>query len=403
MPCVVRGWGLDLALPTSTLRDKIGRSIPTLEQLRRNPIMSTIRTTLTFALVAMASSFPAFAQVAGPAQVPGLAAPTANEPITEAEKLVDAAIVKVKAIKTVTADILQKVAMLGQNFELVGQYLKAGEYQVSMKLTLTGLADAKGTMLSVCDGKTLWNYEQVLKSQSYRKLDIAPILEKLGSADIDPVFRDKVMASLGFSGPDALLVGLRKAVKFETKEASTLGDKPVWILGGTWRDRDGLVGPNNQPLGPTISLPPYIPTIVRLTIGQDDGWPYEVVMEGKARSVMEDTQRRGPDGRLQGKQTAGPTVQPSKIIIIYSNVKLNAEIKPESFAFQPPQDAPVQDQTQELVTGIDGAIQMELNRKKQQAAAESQAGLGNTIPIPKASDAAPLIPTAPTPLPDAPK
>ncbi len=392
-----------MALPTSTLRDKIGRSIPTLEKLRRNPIMPTIRTALTFALVAMASSIFAFAQAPAPAQLPATTVPAVIEPPTEAETFLDAAIAKVKALKTVTADILQKVIMLGQNFELAGQYMKGGDYQVSMKLTLSGLGDAKGTMLSVCDGKTLWNYEQILKSQSYRKLEIAPILQKLSASDVDPTFREKVLTTLGFSGPDALLVGLRKSVKFDSKESATVDGRPVWILGGTWRDRDGLIGPNNQPLGPTVSLPPYIPSIVRLTIGQDDGWPYEVIMEGKARSVLEDNRRTGPDGRPIGKQAAAPNVAPSRIVITYSNVKLNVEVKPESFAFQPPQDAPVQDQTQDLVTGIDGAIQMELNRKKQQAAADSQQGLGNTIPLPKPGDVPPSLPAAPTPLPGAPK
>ena len=65
-------------------------------------------------------------------------------------------------------------------------------------------------MLQVCDGETLWDYQQVLESQSYRKMSVKPVFEKLNSPEIDAKTREQVMTQMGFAGPEALLVGLRK-------------------------------------------------------------------------------------------------------------------------------------------------------------------------------------------------
>ena len=71
--------------------------------------------------------------------------------------------------------------MLGQRFEIKGRYLKAPDDRVSLRLAVAGLAKSTGTMLQVCDGETLWDFQQVLESQNYHTLKIAPILEKLKS------------------------------------------------------------------------------------------------------------------------------------------------------------------------------------------------------------------------------
>src|SRR5205085_2642417 len=129
----------------------------------------------------------AWAQAPGPAPTPGPAgAPTPDatkpaeaatpaEPPTEAEKTLDAAIAKVAALKSVAADLEQTADMLGQHFVLKGQYFRAPNHRVYLKLTLSGLGDTTGIMLQVCDGQTLWDYQQILKSQYYSKFDVDKI------------------------------------------------------------------------------------------------------------------------------------------------------------------------------------------------------------------------------------
>ncbi len=63
---------------------------------------------------------------------------------------------------------------------------------VYLRLTVSGLPDSTGTTLQVCDGETLWDYQQVLNNQSYRRLTIKPILERLNSPDLDPRSKNHV-------------------------------------------------------------------------------------------------------------------------------------------------------------------------------------------------------------------
>ena len=195
-----------------------------------------------------------------PRPAPGGTAPASpreppQEPPTEAERLIDLAIKKVAGLKSVSADMVQNVVMLKQKFDIKGRYLKAPDSRTYLKLTVSGLPDSDGTMLQVCDGETLWEYQQILESQSLpQDCRIKPIFERLNSPDIDAKTRDQILNQMGFAGPDALLVGLRKSVRFDQKEEGTLDGKAVWVLRGTWRNRNGLVGPDQRPLPATGPL-----------------------------------------------------------------------------------------------------------------------------------------------------
>ena len=111
--------------------------------------------------------------------------PTANEPPTDADLQLDEAIKLVAALKSVSADVQQAVDLLDQKFSVSGRYLKAQNNRVYLNLKVSGLADASGQMLQVCDGQTLWDYQQILDSQSYRKIGVGQVFQKLSSPDIE--------------------------------------------------------------------------------------------------------------------------------------------------------------------------------------------------------------------------
>jgi hypothetical protein len=161
--------------------------------MSKNRIIPAVVLTLLAALFASAQE-----------QVPPIlggapAAPAAEapppEPPTPAEEVLDAAIKKVAALTSVSADILQQADMLGQRFEVKGRYLKAPNNRVYLRLAVSGLANSTGTMLQVCDGETLWDFQQVLESQNYHTLKIAPILEKLKSPELDDALREQRVGS----------------------------------------------------------------------------------------------------------------------------------------------------------------------------------------------------------------
>lgn len=319
-----------------------------------------------------------------PAAVVPAAAPKKEEEAkpTEAEKAIDEAIARLKKDTSFSAEVTQSTDMLGQKFEVKGTFLKSGSDRVYLKLTVSGLGDATATTLQACDGTTLWDYAQVLDTQTYRKFTIAPIFKKLDSPVIDAPIREQIIAELGFAGPDVLLGGLRKKVTFNQKAEETLDGKKVWVVRGEWKDRTGLVGPNQQPYPPMMPLPPYMPANVGVWIGQDDGFPYKVEMYGNIPSMlMADTRRIGPDGRpLGGPKPPTSKVEPTRIVLRYSDVQVNPPIKPELFGWQPPADARgVQDLTEAFVQRIDQVIQYKTAEKKAEAARAAEPVLDGAI------------------------
>jgi outer membrane lipoprotein-sorting protein len=395
----------------------IGHSCPFLEELpyiqtmyhKRIDLHAAALPATLFLSAALAWTPRGHAQAPEPsqAQPPAVAVPSAPGPAspaaaaksgeppaevpTEAERLIDVAIKRIAGLKSVSADMVQSVQMLKQKFDIKGRYLKAPTSRTYLKLTVSGLPDSNGTLLQVCDGETLWDYQQILEFQNYRKFSVKPIFERLNSPDIDPKTRDQIMNQMGFAGPEALLVGLRKSIKFDQIEEKTLDGKPVWVLRGTWRNRTGLVGPDQRPLPPTGPLPAFVPSRATLYLGKEDGWPYKTILEGSPPTVLrQDTRRVGVDGRPIGSKSSIEKIEPSIIQLVYSNVQINAPIRPEEFAFQAPPNATVEDNTENIIKGLDQAIQIQTMQKRAEAARQEGPVLDHSIDIPKP-------PTDPTP------
>jgi outer membrane lipoprotein-sorting protein len=364
----------------------------------KNRILPALGIAALIPLVAWAQPPSAPAPPGTPLPAPVVAPDPPTEAEVEATKELDTAIAKVAALKSVSADVAQSVDMLDQNFVIKGRYLRAPNHRIYLRLDVLGLIDADGTMLQVCDGEVLWDYRKILDSQYYAKIGVAQVFEKLASPDLDAAIRAQVVTSLGFSGPEQLLIGLKKAVKFDQKEAATVDGREVWILRGEWRSREGMLGPNQQPLPATAPLPAYVPSFVVLTIGKDDGWPYKVRLVGRRPSVVMDTRKVGPDGRLVGSRSSIQEVKPTEVELTYTNVKLNAELNVEEFAFQPPPGARVDDSTQAIVQMLDQAILQSAAKRKAEAAKADDPLLKQSIDIPKANlPAVPATPVTPKP------
>lgn len=338
------------------------------------------------------------APVQGNVPIPGL---VKEEPPTDAEKTLDAAIEGLKKMASFSATIAQSVDMLNQKFDVKGLYLRAKGDRVYLKLAVSGLGDTPATTLQVCDGTTLWDYQQVLENQTYRKLTITGIMKKLADPVLDAPVREQVLSRLGFAGPESMLAGLRKSVRFDQKADDTLDGKKVWVIRGAWKDRAGLTAPGQTPIPATAPLPPYIPSNVTIYLGQDDGWPYRIDLVGNLPSMLQqDTRRIGPDGRPMGAKVPAPKVNPSRVVLRYTDVKINPEIPPAAFAFSaPPDNKNVFDGTDEFLTLLDRKIQEETLRKK--AESSKNEGLLPGIDVPKSSLPAPggASPSSPLPAP----
>jgi hypothetical protein len=306
---------------------------------------------------------------ATPTQAPAAVAAPAQP---AAESRLDFATVQLRELKQIAAKIDMTVDMLNQKFSLEGNYYKDTGYRVRLQLNLIGLGDTNSKMLQVCDGKILWDFQQVLAMQSCHRREIEPILNKLKDPNLDAGFRIAIISNMGFGGPEAMLSGLRKSVGFDQMLEETMDGIEVVVLRGTWRDRSTLIGPGDRPLSPTAPLPPYIPANVAIYLGRLDGWPHKIEMIGNPPSMLaEDT--RDIDkatGRPIGPPRKAAKVDPTKVTLRYKLLP-NTEISPGLFTFEPPASVAatsIKDDTEEFLAGLDQYIAVETARKKSEAA-----------------------------------
>jgi outer membrane lipoprotein-sorting protein len=310
-----------------------------------------------------------------------------EEPPTETDRFVDEAIAKIAKLQSVSADMLQSVDMLHLKFTVKGRYVRAPKSRFKLELTTEGLPDATGRSLQVCDGETLWDYQQILDRPYYRKLSIKPVLERLNSPDLDPRIKTQAVTQMGLAGPEVLLVGLRKSIKFDLKEEAELDGRKVWKIHGDWKNRQGLVGPDARPISPMGALPPYVPRDVTLFLGKDNSWPHKLILQGRAPTALIETRRIGPDGRPIGAKSSIEKIPRTLITLVYSNLKLDSTIPVDEFAFQAPANATVDDGTEDILKNLDRALELEAQKKKNEAAQKDGSVIDQPINLPSPPNA----------------
>jgi hypothetical protein len=308
----------------------------------------------------------------------------AEEPPTPAELLIDESRAKIAKLQSCEANLEETVDMLNQHFTIKGRYLKAPQHRVYFRLTLAGLPDTTGFTLQVCDGETLWDCQSVLEQQAYHKLSIKPVMERLDSPDLDAKLKEQAKEGMGFAGPETLLTGLRRLFRFDQeKEEAKLGDKPVWILRGKWKSRQGLTDRGTRQVPAMGLLPPYIPGLAILYLGKDDGWPYKLILRGQQPTRLYDTRKEGPDGRKIGSLNSIQSVDPTIITLVYTDVKLNPTLNSDEFVFKAPNPAGVEDGTEMIVRQLDQMLAIQADRKKQEATKKDSPGvLDQSLEIP---------------------
>ena len=198
------------------------------------------------------------------------------------------------------------------------------------------------------------------------------------------------MTQMGLAGPETLLVGLRKDLKFDLKEEDELDGRKVWKFHGTWKTRQGLVGLDARPVNADGCLAAVHPDGRhalpgqgrRLALQADSRWA-----EGRRRSSRHAPDRPGrPADRLEELDREDRPAARSGST--YSDVKLNATIRLDEFAFQAPPTASVDDNTEAIVKGLDQAIsRSRAQQKKSEAAKKDGAVLDQPIDVPAAGAA----------------
>ncbi len=329
-----------------------------------------------------------------PAQDPVTAAPEADLPPTEAELTIDKAIQSVRERQTIAADIAMDADMLGQSFQVAGQYLKAEGNRMLLRLSVEGLGESTGTMQQVSDGVTFKDYRRILDQQVMSTFQMDPVLKALDNPDADELFRQQVTAQLGLAGPETLLTGLRRVAHFDQLTEETLNDRAVWVIRGVWKDRDALALPGSQmAMMQSGFLPSYVPSHITLWIDKESGWPWKVKLEGRVPSVLREERMLGPDGRPVGRKSAQGKERPSRMELSYTLT--DRKVEPSEFVFEAPPNVAVQDITESITAGLQGAFAQLAARKRSE---DAQRGglLDQALPAPRPVEGSSLAP-APAP------
>jgi outer membrane lipoprotein-sorting protein len=306
---------------------------------------------------------------------------------TDAERLIDDAIDRIAALDSVTADLVQTVEMLNQTFTISGRYLKAPGGRVYVRLAV---ADTDFQTLQVCDGETMWDFQDTLESRVFTRLSIKPILERLASPDLDRKTKELTTTQMGFAGAESLLVGLRKCYNFNVveKEERRLDGIAVWIVYGNWTSAPSPLGPESRPAGGREVLPPYVPGNATLYLGKADLYPYKLVLVGEQPIGRSDTRRRGLNGEPIGARSSIEKLKPTRIVLTYSNVSMNGFIPDYEFLVPKVPGVVAADRTDAIVKSLDQSIRLGAERKKLEAARleEPLAVPAIEIPVPPTDD-----------------
>jgi outer membrane lipoprotein-sorting protein len=306
-----------------------------------------------------------------------------QQPATPAERQIDDAIMRIAKLDSVSADFDRTVEMLNENFTLKGSYIKAAGRRVYLQLTASGAPENKITMLHVCDGETLWDYNQMFESRAFTRLSIKPILARLDSPDLDRKSKDRATREIGFEGADTLLTELRTCFKFGVQEMKTdiIQGKPVWIMQGTWKKGPVSQEPDPRPSLSPGFLPPYLPSDATLYLGKDDYWPYKLEVAGRQSNAPGDGRRRGLNGEPIGSLRSIKKVTSTRIVLTYSNVNFNAAIPLFWFRAPTPAGLIADDRTRTMINELDEAINIEAQRKKTEVEREAATLRGPVIEI----------------------
>lgn len=169
-----------------------------------------------------------------------------------------------------------------------GHYWQGPSGSLQSRLELQLQTDKKVcSWLQVCDGETLWTYQQFVESRKLTKVDVRQVLDAQADSEAGP----DAPLSLGIGGLPEMLRRLNQSFTFSKPEPGTLGQWPVVRLEGNWRP--GMLAkllPEQAKAieageTPNLSkLEQHVPHRVTLYLGQNDLFPYRIEYERPSTS-----------------------------------------------------------------------------------------------------------------------
>ncbi len=232
--------------------------------------------------------------------------------------------------RSISAKVRHKVELMDRPMFGVGSYLQQGrgpERMLRFELVLQGTVPL--TTLQVCDGLTLWNYEDFADRKTLSRVDITRLRRARPKAGGAPPSAD---AWLALGGLPRMIADLDASFQFGAAIESLFDENlRVWTIEGRWKpDRLIAMLPDQKDTilaggaADVAKLGPNLPDRVVLHVGYDDLFPYRFEYW------------RAPPGAKSGDRGALLTVME------FYEVQLGATIDRAQFRYAPPDVKPVE-------------------------------------------------------------
>ena len=191
------------------------------------------------------------------------------------------------------------------------------------------------TRFEVADGNSLWTYREIPGEIKLTHVDLQRVFQAWDQA------RHAMPAVAArepeISGLPKLLQGISDDFRFERVVGGQLGDRPVWIVEGSWKPEKLIAAVPDQKANIEAGrpldlkrLPAQLPERIVLEVGQADLFPYRLdYLRARSNSASGGPRLRAGEGR---GEAAGyrPIVS-----IDWFDVHLNRPIDPQKFVYQP--------------------------------------------------------------------
>ena len=186
------------------------------------------------------------------------------------------------------------------------------------------------TLFELSDGNYVWTFRENPAATTLTRVDlqrVAQALEQSRHAAPANAAREPAIGEL-----PKLLEGIADDFRFERVVEGRLGDRPVWIVEGSWKpeklieampDQKGNIEAG-RPLD-LKRLPAQLPERIVLSIGQTDLFPCRV--EYLRRKSNSATGGAGQEGAAPGYRAI--------VSMEWFDVQINRPIDPQKFVYQP--------------------------------------------------------------------
>ncbi len=238
---------------------------------------------------------------------------------------------KLKTLQPFRAEIVETIVVRGKTFRAKGKYLQGKGLKLKLEFELE-VGRTKGTLVQICNGKTLWTQHKIGTTVQATRRDVPRIikeLKQLSQAGSKPR-PGQFETDLGLGGIGALLTSLEQSMTFTLQREGQIQGRPFVIIEGSWNAAflETLTVESRPTSG---ELPEYIPDRVRIYFDKSTKFPHRILYLKKQ-----------PD-----RASLRPMVS-----LEFRKVEVNTQIDDSVFVFKAGKGVRVQDVTEEFIKQV---------------------------------------------------